>query len=108
MDEKNKKCDIVSDLLPMYLEQATQPETDSFIKEHLKECESCRQNYEWMKGSFTEVFTEDEKHKKGRKKSRKKKVRMFKKVKWKMLIYAYVFFLVSVWLYCVLDLLFFF
>lgn len=100
MNEKNKDCDIIADLLPLYLEEITNPETNCFMEEHLAECENCRKNYQWMKSSFTEVFSEEKKRKKG------KKAKMFKKVKWKMVMYAYVFFLVAVWLYCVTDLLF--
>lgn len=105
MEKKNKECDIIADLLPIYLENVTKPETNCFIEEHLAECESCRQNYEWMKDSFTEAFVQDDKKMHGRK---KRKARMFKKVKWKLLLYGYVCCLVFIWLYCVADLLFFF
>ena len=106
--EKNKleqfnECEIIADLLPIYLDHATQEETNSLIEEHLARCEDCKKNYEWMKSSFGEILNEEEK-KPGKKKKRKNK--MFKKVKWKMFLYGYVFLLIAVWLYCILDLIY--
>ncbi len=40
MKEK-KNCKIIQDLLPNYIEKLTKEETNSFIEEHLKECEEC-------------------------------------------------------------------
>ncbi len=36
------KCAIVQDILPLYADHAIGPETEEFIREHLKECENCR------------------------------------------------------------------
>ena len=39
----NKKdCDIVKDLLPSYSDGLTSQETNSFIEEHLKKCDECK------------------------------------------------------------------
>lgn len=38
----NKECSIVKDLLPLYAEKLTAPETGEFIEEHLKTCPDCR------------------------------------------------------------------
>lgn len=103
--EQQNECDIIADLLPIYLDGATQEETNGFIEEHLASCEMCKKNYEWMSDSFIETLNEDNKK---REKKKKHKNRMFKKVKWKMLLYGYMFLLISIWLYCVLDFMFFF
>lgn len=42
-------CSIVKDLLPLYVEEMTNEGTASFVKEHLDECEACRNEYEKMK-----------------------------------------------------------
>ena len=103
--EQQNECDIIADLLPIYLDGATQEETNGFIEEHLANCEICKKNYEWMSGSVIEILNENNKK---LKKKKKYKSRMFKKVKWKMLLYGYLFLLISIWLYCVLDFMFFF
>lgn len=48
MKEINE-CKIVQDLLPSYIENLTNEETNSFIEEHLKECKECKNMYENMK-----------------------------------------------------------
>lgn len=43
---KNKvQCDIVSDLLPLYVDNLTSESTNTFIKNHLDECPSCQKEY---------------------------------------------------------------
>lgn len=37
----NKKCDIVRDLLPSYIEKVTSDESNKFVEEHIAQCESC-------------------------------------------------------------------
>lgn len=44
-----KECKIVQDLLPNYLEQVTNEETNEFIEKHLAECEECKNIYLLMK-----------------------------------------------------------
>ena len=48
MKEK-KDCKIVQDLLPNYIENLTNEETNKFIDEHLKECNECQKIFENMK-----------------------------------------------------------
>ena len=43
------ECSIVRDLLPLYAESMVSPETASFMEEHLKDCEHCRNEYERLK-----------------------------------------------------------
>lgn len=43
---KNKmNCQIIEDLLPLYIDHLTQDETNEAIQEHLKQCEKCQQKY---------------------------------------------------------------
>jgi len=37
------KCDVVQDLLPIYLDGELREGTKRFVEEHLKECSTCRQ-----------------------------------------------------------------
>ena len=47
MKEK-RDCKIVQDLLPNYIENLTNEETNRFIEEHLKECPECQKVLENM------------------------------------------------------------
>ena len=47
MKEK-RDCKIVQDLLPNYIEQLTNEETNQFINEHLLECDDCKNVYNKM------------------------------------------------------------
>ena len=47
-----KNCRIVQDLLPNYIEKLTSEETNTFIEEHLTECEDCKKIYETMKKDY--------------------------------------------------------
>lgn len=40
-----KNCNMIRDLLPLYEDNETRPETTLIIKEHLEECEACREYY---------------------------------------------------------------
>lgn len=42
-------CEIIQDLMPMYVDELTSEVTNDEIREHLKECGSCRGLYERMK-----------------------------------------------------------
>lgn len=46
-------CELVEDLLPMYVDQLTGSVTNDMIEEHLESCESCTQKYERMKQPVT-------------------------------------------------------
>ncbi len=47
MNEK-KDCKIIQDLLPNYIEELTNEETNNFIEKHLEECDECKQILENM------------------------------------------------------------
>ena len=51
------ECNIVRDILPLYVEDMVSEETAKFVKEHLAECKSCREDYEAMKS--TDGFVEN-------------------------------------------------
>ena len=62
MNEK-KDCKIVKDLLPNYIENLTNEETNKFIEEHLKTCDECKIIYDNMKKDLNVVNTTKEKKK---------------------------------------------
>ncbi len=57
MKEK-RDCKIVQDLLPNYIENLTNEETNNFIEEHLKECDECKKILENMKKDLKDGQTE--------------------------------------------------
>ncbi len=60
---REKNCKIVRDLLPNYVENLTEKETNQYIEEHLKECKECQEIQESMKGEIKFSQNEDEKKK---------------------------------------------
>lgn len=42
-------CDVVQDIIPLYVEEVTSIDTNKLIEEHLSTCETCRKDYENMK-----------------------------------------------------------
>ena len=57
------ECKIVSDLLPLYLENLVCEETENFVKNHLSECEACKKEFEALKNGddLKEAFKEETK-----------------------------------------------
>lgn len=100
MISEKEKCDIATDLLPLYMEQLTQKETNQWLKEHLLECEQCREMYQWMEQSLIEPSKEGKSKKKG-------KVKSLKKIKIRLFLWVYVLILIAVWFYCMIDAIFF-
>ncbi len=49
------KCDIVTDLLPLYIDKLTSQGSNEEIESHLKSCESCSRNYQEMTGSVDRI-----------------------------------------------------
>lgn len=47
------ECSIVRDILPLYAENMTSPDTARFVTEHLKNCAECRKEYAKMKENET-------------------------------------------------------
>ena len=44
--DKQKKCELTKDLLPLYADEICSESTKAFVEEHLKECEDCRSELE--------------------------------------------------------------
>ena len=66
------KCNIVKDLLPLYVEDVTSQDSNKIIEEHLKECEECKKHYEELKdGSFIEELKEEQVNEENHKKTMK-------------------------------------
>lgn len=47
-----KQCNIIRDLLPLYAENMISSDTAAFVEEHLKDCETCRNEYKRTKESL--------------------------------------------------------
>lgn len=96
MIDKNKECDIIADLLPLYVDKKTKEKTNSFVQKHLAGCENCRQAYIFMKDSFTDILIE-------KKDTKKKKTKWLKKIRLRFLLYGYILLLAVILLYCIFD-----
>lgn len=48
-------CPIVRDLLPLYIDQVTSPETAQAVEAHLADCPDCRREYESLKADLPET-----------------------------------------------------
>ena len=67
----SKDCKIIKDLLPSYIDKLTSDETNIFIEDHLKECNSCTESFENMSSN-----NEDNENNS----LSRKKVKIFKKI----------------------------
>lgn len=72
----NKKCKLIQDLLPNYIERMTSEETNQFIEKHLNECNECDNVYKNMN---KELCIKE-------KKIDEKKINIFKKINTEMKI----------------------
>ena len=52
------ECNIIRDLLPLYIEDIASADSRSFVADHLKNCESCRQEMAQMKNPGALEHTE--------------------------------------------------
>ena len=78
------KCEIIRDLLPLYIDGLTSKESNQEIEKHLKNCEECQKYYQDMTGDIDSlsVITNEEIEdvnliKKIKKKNRKKALGIF-------------------------------
>ena len=53
----NYPCEIIRDLLPLYIDEVCNIETKQAVEKHLAECKKCREYYEAMKS--TDGFVEN-------------------------------------------------
>lgn len=74
MMSKKLECEIVQDLLPMYVDNLTSEYTSNQVRQHLEYCQACQQTYQLM--------NDDEEERIEYKKDSKKLKRYLKKVKW--------------------------
>ena len=51
----NIKCEVIKDLLPLYVDGVASEESCALIEEHLKECEDCRQYLELLQEDMPDV-----------------------------------------------------
>ena len=72
-------CELVEDLLPLYIEDLTNPVTNELVEKHLRVCGECKQNYTKMKKPMPEEEIPDAKEidflKKTKKQNRKRVIR---------------------------------
>lgn len=55
-----KTCDIIKDLLPLYIDGVCSEDSKRAVEEHLKTCESCREELEGYRGEITAVDGQEE------------------------------------------------
>ena len=53
-------CEIVRDMLPMYIDELTSPVTNEAVRKHLNDCEECRRTWQRMAGEEDISFTDAE------------------------------------------------
>ena len=89
--EKKKLCNIIKDLLPSYIENLTNEETNSFIESHIADCPECKELLENMRKEIE--VNRPKKEEKNFKyiKSYSKRLKIFRNI---LLIIALVFILI--------------
>lgn len=98
MIDKKYECDIVSDLLPLYLEGRTREESNLFVRAHLEHCEQCRKNLEYMEISYEEILNTASI---GKGTEKKKHIKPFRKAKGTIFVCGYLLLLLLFWLYMI-------
>lgn len=73
----NLNCDNVCDLLELYHDDLVRPTTKEAVSNHLNECETCRKEYEKMRGTLPEIAETS---------TRKEFARLMKKKKTKQIV----------------------
>lgn len=53
---KNVSCQIIEDLLPLYVDEACSEDSRHLIEEHLKECESCQKKLDEMSAPVPDLY----------------------------------------------------
>lgn len=90
------ECDIVKDLLPLYVEGMVSEKSSEAVKEHLLECRECRDTYEKMKFPEPKVEFETKPGESFKKYVKKRKMRFGWKVA--LITVLVVISLVMIWL----------
>lgn len=55
-----KTCDIIKDLLPLYIDGVCSEDSKRLVEEHIKTCESCKRELESYRGEILAVDNEEE------------------------------------------------
>lgn len=65
-------CNVVYDLMPLYVDEICSEDSKKLVEEHLKECEACNKKYQDMKGVIAE-----EENKEGLKETEEQRIKDF-------------------------------
>ena len=106
MNEKYNVCDIVLDLLPLYIEQRTCKESDIYIENHLEVCEECKEVYHLMREDLSLQLNKCDSRKNENKHRRKHWRRILAKILLVLLGiigYACLMIGIIVWVFLYLD-----
>ena len=106
MSEKYNECDIVLELLPLYIEQRTCKESNIYIENHLEICEECKEVYRLMKEDVSLQLNKCDARKNEKKHKRKRWCRILFKILLVLLgIIGYTFLMIGiiVWVFLYLD-----
>ena len=57
------ECELIADLLPLYMDQKCGDETKKFVEEHIKTCDECREMYDAMAREIPTVEASQKKKK---------------------------------------------
>lgn len=82
--KKNRKCNLIEDLLPLYVEGIVSEQTKEEIEQHLKECDKCLQIFEDMRKDSTMFEIEQENTEEIN--NSEKEIKCIKKVKKKLIL----------------------
>lgn len=80
------KCEIIRDLMPLYIDHLTSEVTNEMIEEHLRGCEDCQKFYEEMSGEIQSELKESIKP------QEKEKLNYLKRIKKKTVLQAFAIF----------------
>ena len=50
-----KHCEVIRDLIPLYVDGCCSENTRTLVEEHLAVCPACKEEYALMKGAFAEL-----------------------------------------------------
>lgn len=53
------ECEVIQDLLPLYVEKIASEQSEALVEEHLKECEACKRKYEEMTEKTPQIPEEE-------------------------------------------------
>ena len=60
-------CNVIQDIMPLYVDEIVSEDTKKLVEEHLKECEDCRKEMEKMRAKI--ILPNKQKNQSGRKRT---------------------------------------